>query len=76
MRVFDRPGWESDFAAAQRFAETHHFNQLAHEIETARIAPPVLSAADGSSEPPAPAPTEDLKRIAEVLEHLRETASA
>jgi ATP/maltotriose-dependent transcriptional regulator MalT len=76
MRVFDRPGWESEFAAAQHYAETHHYTQLAHEIETARIAPPVLPAADGSSEPPAPAPTEDLRRIAEVLEHLRETASA
>lgn len=76
MRVFDRPGWEAEFAAAQHYAEAHHFNQLAHEIETARIAPPVLSAADGSSEPPVPAPTEELRRIAEVLEHLRETASA
>ena len=76
MRVFDRRGWESEFDNAQQFAEAHHLNQIAHDIETARIAPPVVAAADGSSEPPVPAPTEELRRIAEVLEHLRETASA
>lgn len=59
---------ERKFAEAQSFAESHHLNQLAFEIEAAARSIPVESISSIE-------PSDELLRIAEALEHLRHEAS-
>jgi tetratricopeptide (TPR) repeat protein len=63
---FGRPNAESDFDAAQSYAESHKLNQLAFEIEKARREIPAA--------PPSATPSNDLLQIAEMIEHLRDQA--
>jgi tetratricopeptide (TPR) repeat protein len=65
-RVFGRPEAESDFDAAQAYAESNKLNQLAFQIETARKEIP--------APPPSAMPSDDLLEIAEMIEHLRDQA--
>ena len=65
-RVFARPEAESDFDAAQSYAESNKLNQLAFQIETARKEIP--------APPPSAMPSDDLLEIAEMIEHLRDQA--
>jgi tetratricopeptide (TPR) repeat protein len=66
---FHRQNAQALFDEAIRFAEDHQLNQIAFEIEAERTK-------EAISNPPAIEPTGELRQIAEVLEHLRESVSA
>lgn len=80
-RQFGREGSDDQFRAAELFATQHELHQIAFEIEAAQ-ASPVETTKVGAN----PGPTfadedgegyaDELKRIAEVLSHLRERATA
>jgi hypothetical protein len=68
---FRRDNAQALFDNARQFAEEHQLNQIAFEIEAER-----KKEATTNSNPPAVEPTGELRQIAEVLEHLRDRASA
>jgi hypothetical protein len=63
---FGRGNEQQLFLAARSFAEQNKLHQITFEIETAMSRPAPIRSVE---------PTDELMRIAEVLEHLREAAS-
>jgi len=81
-RQFGREGSDEQLHAAELFATQHELHQLAFEIEAARENAPVeaeRAGADAGQTFPGEGGegyADELERIAEVLSHLRERATA
>jgi len=77
-RRFGRAGSEEQLRAAELFASEHELHQIAFEIEAALEKPFVEEQTAPNAEPAfgGEGYSEELERIAEVLSHLRERATA
>ena len=81
-RRFGREGSDDQFRAAELFASQHELHQIAFEIEAALEKTPLeTERAEANAEPTFENDdgedySEELERIAEVLSHLRERATA
>ena len=78
-RRFGRDGSDDQLRAAELFASGHELHQVAFEIEAAMETPLVeTEKGHANAEPAFPGEdySDELRRIAEVLSHLRERATA
>lgn len=80
-RRFGREGSDEQLRAAEEFASGHELHQIAHEIEAAIEATPVETKIGASAAPTfqidgGEGYSGELERIAGVLSHLRERATA
>ena len=78
-RRFGRAGSDEQLRAAELFASQHELHQIAFEIEAALEKPLVETQETAPSAEPTlggEGYSEELERIAEVLSHLRERATA
>jgi tetratricopeptide (TPR) repeat protein len=76
MRRFERDGAEDMLSCARAYASNHQLHQLAFEIEQAIESPAIPTFEMREQEEVSKENSDELRRIAKVIMHLREDAVA